>query len=140
MKRNEIPEYKAWKKMKERCYNPNVHAFNRYGGRGIKVCEEWRTDFFSFLRDVGNRPSSKHSIDRINNDGDYEPGNVRWGTKQEQANNRITNTRIMLNGQNLTMADWSRITGLSQECIQARRNAGWTPEQILTQPKRNKIK
>ena len=82
------PEYRAWAKLKERCFNKNVKQWNDYGGRGISVCTEWRESFESFYRHVGRRPSNKHSIDRINNNGDYEPGNVRWATKVEQRRNR----------------------------------------------------
>jgi hypothetical protein len=82
------PEYEIWRSMIKRCENPNHHAYARYGGRGINVHPEWRTSFAAFLRDVGRRPSQDLSLDRINNDGDYEPGNVRWATAKQQANNR----------------------------------------------------
>ena len=75
---SETKEYRAWKDMKTRCYNPNYIRYNCYGGRGIKVCEIWLNDFQAFLDDVGFAPSPDHSIDRIDNDGHYEPGNVRW--------------------------------------------------------------
>ncbi|MET8113722.1 hypothetical protein [Streptomyces prasinus] len=74
--------------MIKRCENPNNHAYARYGGRGISVHPEWRANFGAFLRDVGRRPSPDLSLDRIDNDGNYEPGNVRWATAKQQANNR----------------------------------------------------
>lgn len=83
----ETPEYRAWTNMKSRCQNPNHVQFPDYGGRGIRVCERWQT-FENFLADVGRRPSKFHSIDRINNDGGYEPGNVRWATWEEQNSNQ----------------------------------------------------
>ena len=78
-----IPEHNIWFGMKDRCNNPNHHARKNYGGKGIKVCERWM-DFANFYSDMGPRPSPKHSIDRVNNDGDYEPGNCKWATMKEQ--------------------------------------------------------
>ena len=82
------PEYRAWCRMKDRYYNPNYKGYATYGGRGIVVCDKWVNDYDAFLRDVGPRPSPNHTIDRINNNGNYESGNVRWGTWQQQARNR----------------------------------------------------
>lgn len=82
------PEYRCWRHMINRCENPNVESYKYYGARGIRVHEKWRRDFAAFLRDVGPRPSGKHSIDRIDNDGHYEPGNCRWATAEQQVRNR----------------------------------------------------
>lgn len=81
-------EYGIWAGIIKRCENRNNHAYPRYGGRGIGICAEWRHDFPAFLAHVGPRPSPVHSVDRINNDGNYEPGNVRWATPTDQARNR----------------------------------------------------
>lgn len=81
-------EYRAWQNMKHRCYNPNHASYKNYGARGIKVCDEWMHDFTAFYRELGPRPSDNHSIDRIDNDGHYEPGNVRWATRTMQQYNR----------------------------------------------------
>lgn len=80
-------EYNCWAMMKQRCLNPKATAYRHYGARGIGVCDRWRA-FAAFIADVGSAPSPRHSLDRINNDGDYEPGNVRWATKSEQAKNQ----------------------------------------------------
>ena len=79
------PEYRSWQMMKNRCLNPNAHDYAYYGGRGISIVKKWQDSFEAFLEDVGERPSPKHSIDRIDNDGNYEPNNVRWATKQNRS-------------------------------------------------------
>jgi hypothetical protein len=82
------PEYRVWAAMKRRCCNPNVWNFHRYGGRGIRMCDEWRDSFAAFYAHIGQRPSAQHSVDRIDNNGNYEPGNVRWATRQQQRANQ----------------------------------------------------
>jgi len=87
------PEYLAWMNAKSRCNNPKNKAWSYYGGRGISMCEEWVDDFLSFYEHVGPKPSPEHSLDRIDNDGNYEPGNLRWATKKEQSANRRCSPR-----------------------------------------------
>lgn len=81
-------EYEIWCGMIQRCYNPNSGGYDYYGRRGITICDRWRDNFINFLADMGARPSSKHSIDRIDNDGNYEPSNCKWATKKEQRLNQ----------------------------------------------------
>ena len=92
---NETKEYTAWQNMKTRCYNENYHNYHRYGGRGIKVCDKWLNDFQAFLDDVGNAPGLEYSIDRIDNDGHYEPGNVRWADGFKQIHNRSISNHMI---------------------------------------------
>lgn len=84
---SKLPEYEIWCSIKSRCYRPNNINYERYGARGVTMCPEWRASFLAFYKDVGSRPSRSYSLDRIDNDGNYEPGNVRWATKQQQGAN-----------------------------------------------------
>jgi hypothetical protein len=92
--------------MKRRCYNPNGNRYERYGGRGIKVCDRWLTSFMDFLKDMGRRPPGM-TIGRIDNDGDYCLENCRWQTAKEQANNRIDNRVIEYEGKRSTLSEWA---------------------------------
>jgi len=103
--------YSVWCVMKDRCSNPNNVAYHRYGGRGIKVCDEWVNDFAAFRAAVGTCPAKGMTLDRIDNDEDYAPGNMRWATRKEQANNRYTNVRITYNGMTKTLAEWAEHFG-----------------------------
>jgi hypothetical protein len=94
MRRKEYPEYESWRAMKKRCYYPKHQNYARYGGRGIRVCDRWLHDFPTFLEDMGNKPSSIHTLDRKDNDGNYEPDNCKWATPKEQQNNRRNNIKI----------------------------------------------
>lgn len=124
-------EYRAWAGMVTRCHNPNGTGYQRYGGRGVSVCDRWRNSYSDFLEDIGRAPSPAHSLDRIDNDGDYEPSNVRWATRKEQANNCSVNARIEINGETLTMAQWAERSGLPYSCIRSRRRGGVTGAALL---------
>ena len=113
------PEYNSWCAMKQRCYYKSNNRYDRYGGRGIVVCDRWKTNFQNFLEDMGKRPSPKHSIDRINNDGNYEPSNCRWASNLEQSNNR-SNRIIDYNGLSLTIREWSSKLGISYKTLRQR--------------------
>jgi len=125
--------YGIWVKMIQRCENPNDPGYYKYGGRGIKVCERWH-DFTAWHADMRDRPSPQHSIERINNNGNYEPGNCRWATNKDQANNRRNNIMINLNGVIKTIAQWSDVTKIPQYTIHNRIHVlHWPIERALTE-------
>lgn len=130
------PEYLAWKTMRERCYKPTTPNFARYGGRGIAVCDQWRDDPAAFVRDMGLRPSSDHSLDRIDNDGPYSPENCRWATRGEQASNRSNNRYFVIAGTQVTMSEAARAAGMPVQRLYQRLKAGWTLERALATPAR----
>ena len=108
-------EYYAWKSMIERCNRKGHEYYHKYGGRGIVVCEEWLNGFSAFLRDMGKAPTKEHSLERIDNDGNYEPSNCKWGTKQEQSQNRSNTVWIEYNGETKCLSEWARIVGVSRQ-------------------------
>lgn len=105
--------------MHRRCYDRRNNRYYAYGGRGIRVCARWR-DFGNFLEDMGRKPSPEHSIDRKDNDGDYEPNNCRWATATEQARNKRTCRKITHAGETLTLHEWSARTGISYGLLYGR--------------------
>lgn len=116
------PEHRAWDGLKQRCLNPNNPEYPNYGGRGITVCDRWLHGFENFLADVGLRPTHRHSIDRVNNDRGYEPGNVRWATAAEQARNRrvavtpqVASRALFLREAAMTFGDIGGLLGISGE-------------------------
>lgn len=133
------PEYRTWAKMRRRCTVPGEPGYDRYGGRGIAVCERWAgsDSFPAFLADMGPRPSLQHSIERIDNDGDYTPENCRWATKTEQARNRRSSRLLTINGKTCTVAEWAEVSGTTQYNIIQRLNVlGWSPEDAVFKPVR----
>lgn len=111
------PEYIAWTSMKQRCSNEKNPAFRDYGGRGIIVCDRWRDSFEAFLGDMGERPSDSHSIDRIDNNGNYEPSNCRWTTSEVQQNNRRDNQFVECDGIKVTVTQLARRFGKDPQRI-----------------------
>lgn len=130
------PEYSIWMNLRMRCNNPGNNRYALYGARGIRVCARWEEDFLNFLEDMGRRPSPDHSIDRVNNDGDYTPDNCRWATRKEQCRNRRSSKFLSFKGETKTVAEWSELLGVSQGTLHARMKAGWAVEAALTTPVR----
>jgi hypothetical protein len=126
------PEYNAWHSMKSRCVNPNDKNHHRYGGRGISVCKRWLDSFEDFLADVGSRPSGGHSLDRYpDNNGNYEPGNIRWATKFEQARNTRLVNIVIYQGEPISLPDLTERLGLRLPTVRQRINRGWPLERAL---------
>lgn len=123
--------YNSWTNMKARCGNPNAPNYVRYGGRGIRVCSDWAGSFQNFLRDMGARPEGC-TLDRIDPNGDYEPGNCRWLPKAKQQQNLRTNRMIAFAGEVECLNAWARRTGISACVIAYRLDAGWPVEDALT--------
>lgn len=130
--------YKIWVDMLSRCENKNVANYERYGGRGIKVCEEWHNFELFATWAFSNGYAEDLSIDRENVNGNYEPGNCKWATRIEQQNNRRDSTRLAYNGETHTLPEWERITGINRSTLRSRVRNGWSPETILNSPKRLK--
>jgi hypothetical protein len=126
------PEYTAWCGIIRRCEAPKAFAYDRYGGRGIKICNRWRESFEAFYEDMGPKPSPLHTIDRIDNDGHYEPGNCRWTTMKRQCRNRSSNHTLEYNGETLALSEWEERTGIPANRISRRIRRGWTAEMALT--------
>lgn len=139
------PEYWSWVAMKRRCLDPKNPAYHNYGGRldrPIAVCERWlgKSGFANFLADMGQRPTLEHTLDRIDNDGDYAPENCRWATPLEQSNNSRTNVLMEWNGKRLSIAAWAREMGLNYQTVFFRLQKGWSLEMALTTPPRQQPK
>ena len=130
------PEYQAWKNMKKRCFNPNTKQYSDWGGRGITVCDRWKNSFENFLADMKLKPTPKHSIDRIDNDGDYCPENCKWATNAEQQNNQRTNRLITIGCVTLTIAQWAKEMGFARNLISCRLKAGWSEFAAVMTPVR----
>jgi hypothetical protein len=126
--------YSSWCHMKARCNNPNHESYPHYGGRGIVVCERWANSFAAFFEDMGDRPSRKHEIDRIDNDGNYEPGNCQWATRRQQSRNKRTNVFVNVDGDVRCVTDWANGLGVRGDTVKHRLSRGWDPAVAVTTP------
>lgn len=124
--------YSSWRGMLERCRYPKAKAYPNYGGRGIIVCPQW-SSFANFLNDMGPRPSKSHTLERTNNDGNYEPGNAVWALRSEQNRNNRRNVMLSMNGETRCLTDWCARYGMQAGTVQGRLDRGWSLERALTQ-------
>lgn len=137
---HKAPEYSVWGGMLQRCRNPKAPHYECYGGRGIKVCKEW-LQFESFFRDMGKRPSPKHSIGRINNDLGYGKANCIWTTQKEQMRNTRVNHKITINGETHCLSCWCEMFGVPVYLVHERiKRLGWNPIKALSYPVRKQKK
>lgn len=135
---SETPEFSTWTDIQTRCYNKNSTSYINYGGRGIRVCDRWLESFSNFLDDMGNRPPNT-SIDRIDNDGNYEPSNCRWATLSQQQRNKRNKRLIEINGVKKHLCEWAKEYGLFASTILIRLQAGNSGESLI-RPSAKKIK
>jgi hypothetical protein len=131
--------YRAWQHMLCRCYQPSTPGWDRYGGRGIAVCERWRHSFPDFLFDMGEKPSDK-SLDRIDTDGDYSPGNCRWASTLTQSRNTSRNINLTIGTETKCLTDWCAHYGIRYNTVVLRIKRGRTPIEALTMQKRRKAR
>lgn len=129
------PTYESWRAMRKRCEDSTHHAFSRYGGRGITVCAQWK-DFARFYADMGDRPSKRHTLERIDNSKGYEPGNCCWADWHSQARNRRNNRLIAYDGVSATAPEWAERTGIPYYVIKSRIASGWSVSDALSKPTR----
>jgi hypothetical protein len=131
----ESTEFSIWKGMITRCHCATNHAYHFYGGKGVSVCDRWRTSFAAFFADMGPRPSLKHSIDRYpDKNGNYEPGNCRWATHTEQMRNMRRNRLLTHEGVTLCLSEWAFRIGLKPATLYSRIQSGWSITSALTTP------
>ncbi len=133
---SESPEYRVWWSMRTRCSNARQRGAADYVGRGISVCDQWNGPggFANFLADMGPRPSPVHSIDRIDNNGNYEPSNCRWATRREQNRNTRRNRMLTIDGRTMCTADWSELSGVKARLICDRLKRGWAVREAIYDP------
>lgn len=133
-------EYGIWSNMKNRCYNPKVESYADYGARGITVCDPWLEDFGAFVRDMGRRPSPKHELDRINNNGPYSPENCRWVLRRQNANNKRSNILLTVDGVTKAIGEWASLMGVSYNMILRRVMSKWPDRDAVLIPSLKTLK
>jgi hypothetical protein len=134
---SDTPVYHVWVNMLTRCYNKSSKGYRTYGAKGIRVCKRWRHNFAAFLEDLGEPPTTKHTIERINTSLGYRPNNCRWATMKEQQNNRTNNHAVTFNGRTQNLGEWADQYGLPKSTLLNRLGIlGWSIEKALTTPKR----
>ena len=129
-------EYMAWRNMRNRCSNPKATHYAEYGGRGIRVCEHWSV-YVNFLADMGRKPTPVHTLERIDNNRGYEPGNCTWATRKEQRANRRDSRFYEFRGERLCLKDIADLCGLKRQTLEHRMRAGWTLEKATNAPLRH---
>jgi len=135
-------EWNIWNGMRQRCYNKKNKSYKNYGGRGIAVCDSWnnRDGFKNFLKDMGFKPTKTHSLDRIDNNGNYCPENCRWATVEEQSCNKRNTIIITIDGVSRSLLEWAKIKGMSRKTISNRIRLNWEVEDLFIPLKRQKNK
>lgn len=126
--------YVVWCNMLARCNNPNHVAFTNYGGRGITVCDRW-SSFEAFYADMGDVPFKEATIERIENSGNYGPGNCRWATRHDQSRNKRTNRWVTIGGETKCLRDWCKLYEITEASVDRRMKKGWTIQRAITSPK-----
>lgn len=133
------PIYHVWASMRQRCNSQNAVVYKYYGGRGIRICDRWLNSFENFYADMGEKPEGM-SIERIDNDGDYEPDNCYWSTHFQQSRNMRSNKYITFNGKTLCHVDWSRLIGGGDNLVYQRLKLGWSEERAISVPVKRYIR
>lgn len=134
------PEYVSWSTMRARCNDKTHEKYPLYGGRGISVCDRWANSFMNFYADMGKKPTHKHQLDRIDNDGNYEPNNCQWLTNKENNRKRSDCHFLEHMGQRKCLSEWAEILGVDQQTISSRLTRGWSIEKTVTTPRLRKSK
>lgn len=137
---SESKEYRAWVNMKTRCYDSRIPNYDRWGGRGIKVCDRWVNSFEAFYSDIGPAPDGNSSVDRIDNNGDYEPGNCRWATQQEQMRNTSTNRLVVIGGRRMPLSEAAEKAPVKYNTVIYRLKRGWSLDDALSLPPQKRTK